>query len=109
VLLVIEDDALAELLDELLTEAGHRVARALDAAALAPDRFDVVLVDLDVRARDALALVDEARRLAPATTMVALLPCGGLPAGERVPCRLTIEKPARLSAVLSAVAGARAI
>jgi hypothetical protein len=50
-----------------------------------------------------VGLVEQARRAAPATTVVALLPCGGLPAGEPVPCHLALEKPARLSAVLSAI------
>jgi CheY-like chemotaxis protein len=108
VLLVVEDDALAELLDELLTDAGHDAARVVDGgdleAAAAARPFDAIIVDLDVRARNGATLVERLRHCSPASTIVALLPCGGLPSGAGpVACHLAIEKPARVAALLSAV------
>jgi len=108
VLLVVEDDALGELLDELLREAGHDVARVTELTTLerAAGRFDAVVVDLDTRTAAAPALVERARRAGGgAARLVAILPCGGLPGGGRpAGCDRTIEKPARLGAVLAAIA-----
>lgn len=108
VLLVIEDETLAELLDETLRDAGHETLRARDGddleALLGARPFDSVVVDLDTRARTGLSLLARLRRSAPSSTIVALLPCGGLPAGiEDVGYHLALEKPARLGALLSAV------
>ena len=106
VLLVVEDDSLAELLDELLREAGHHSARLDDNLPSLPPNADVILVDLDRHARDGVALLTRLRRAAPASTIVALLPCGGLPSGadsEPIDCDVAVEKPARLSAVLAAI------
>ncbi len=107
VLLLVEDEALAELLDEALTTAGHdeQLALTSDVERLVADRgCDVVIVDVDTRARDGATLVARVRRAAPRVTVVALLPCGGLPpSAAPIAYHLAIEKPARLSAVLSAV------
>src|SRR5262249_35282949 len=108
VLLVIEDDGLAELLADALTEAGHAVeiADGLNrlTAALARRAFAAAIVDFDIRTRNAPVLVAQVRRSAPATKVIALLPCGG--SGDRSPAQyhLGIEKPARLSAIVAAVA-----
>jgi len=108
VLILVEDGALAELFFELLREAGHEaelaegledLGRALDGGA-----FDAVIVDLDTRARSGPGLVEEIRARAPATTVIALLPCGGLPPGQpQIPYHLAIEKPARLLTLLAAL------
>jgi DNA-binding NtrC family response regulator len=108
VLLIIEDRALSEVLAEALVEAGHVATQVEDAAstrhALATERFDAAIVDLDTRARDGLGLIAHLRTTKPALTVIALLPCGGLPASSAQPLyHLAIEKPARLAAVLSAV------
>ncbi|MDB4964986.1 MAG: hypothetical protein JWN44_675 [Myxococcales bacterium] len=113
VLLVIEDGALSELLAEVLAEAGHTALLADGESALATAlggaSYDVAIVDLDTRARDGLQLLEYVRRSAPATTLVALLPCGGLPASSAAPAyHLAIEKPAKLVAVLRAVNAAPA-
>jgi DNA-binding NtrC family response regulator len=108
VLLVIEDGALSELLYEALVGAGHRATpveeAAAAAAALAAQPFDAAIVDLDTRARDGLKLIAHLRAEHPRVTIIALLPCGGLRgAPEELGYHLAIEKPARLSAVLSAL------
>ncbi len=110
VLVVIEERALSEVLAEAITDAGHVAAQAEDAAAAeraaAEDDFDAAIVDLDTRAREGVALIARLRALHPRMTIIALLPCGGLPAATRSPVpmfHLALEKPARLSAILSAV------
>ena len=113
VLLVIEDRALSDVLAEALVDAGHVALQVEDAAAARDayeqEGFDAAIVDLDTRARDGVRLIAELRIAYPATTVIALLPCGGLPSGTAPPqYHLAIEKPARLSAVLSAVSVARA-
>jgi DNA-binding response OmpR family regulator len=110
VLVVVEDITLAELLAEALYEAGHVVTLADGPEALratiSSGLYDVALVDLDTRSRDASTLVAELRRESPSTTVVALLPCGGLEADRSaVAYDLAVEKPARLGAILAAVAG----
>jgi DNA-binding NtrC family response regulator len=112
ILLIMEDETLAELLDETLREAGHDTGRLLEhgdvETVLGARAFDVVIIDLDTRARDGAQLVTRLRRWSPASTIVALLPCGGMPANaERIPYHLAIEKPARLGAVLSAINASR--
>lgn len=114
VLIVVDDAALAEMLGDVLGEAGHVAVLASDGdgveAALAAGRFDAAIVDLDTRARNGVQLLVRLRELAPATTAIALLPCGGLPTGAAgLPYHLAIEKPARLSVVLGAVNVARAV
>ncbi|MGZ3427219.1 MAG: hypothetical protein ACXVCV_11255 [Polyangia bacterium] len=107
-LLVVEDRALSDVLAEALVEAGHAATQADDAtaaqSAVAGQRFDAAIVDLDTRAREGASLIARLRVEQPTLTVIALLPCGGLPASMRQPLyHLAIEKPARLSAVLSAV------
>ncbi len=113
VLLVIEDRALSEILSEALVEAGHAATQVEDAAAaqgaLATQHFDAAIVDLDTRARDGDNLIAHLRTEQPGLTVIALLPCGGLRGGAGQPAyHLAIEKPARLSALLSAVSVAHA-
>ena len=108
VLLIIEDRALSELLSEALVEAGHVATQVEDAAsaegALAGERFDAAVVDLDTRARDGVRIIANLRTTHPTLTVIALLPCGGLaPSSPQPLYHLAIEKPARLSAVVSAV------
>lgn len=107
-LLVIEDRALSDVLAEALVEAGHVATQVEDAAAahiaFGEQSFDAVIVDLDTRARDGVHLIARLRAEQPMTTVIALLPCGGLPAtAARPPYHLAVEKPARLAAILSAV------
>jgi DNA-binding NtrC family response regulator len=114
VLLVIEERALSDVLAEALVEAGHVATQVEDAAsalrAVGEQRFDTVIVDMDTRARDGGNLIAHLRSHHPALTVIALLPCGGLPASAGQPLHhLAIEKPARLAAVLSAVNVAHAV
>jgi DNA-binding NtrC family response regulator len=114
VLVIVEDPAFAEVLGEALADAGHLVQLAGDDAklrsALSAARFDAAIVDLDTRARNGVHLLLHIRAVAPATTLIALLPCGGLPSGAAgVPYHLAIEKPPRLAALLRAVAVAHAV
>jgi DNA-binding NtrC family response regulator len=113
VLLVVEDEQLAELLAETLDGAGHETALVNEdgdlEAQLAGRHFDVVIVDVDTRARTGAQLVTRLRRWTPSSTIVALLPCGGLATAQTgtIAYHFAIEKPARLSAVLSAVRASR--
>jgi DNA-binding NtrC family response regulator len=109
VLVVVEDAQLAELLGDALADAGHECqlvqASAGLRAALRQRSFDAAIVDLDSRARDGAELVGLLRAEAPHTTVIALLPCGGLlPLQPRIPYHLALEKPARLQALLAALA-----
>jgi DNA-binding NtrC family response regulator len=108
VLLVIEDRALSDLLAEALGDAGHAATQADDSAgaeaAFAARPFDAAIVDLDTRARDGALLIARLRAAHPATTVIALLPCGGFPSANGAPAyHVALEKPARLAAILAAV------
>ena len=108
VLIVVEDQMLSEVLAESLTGAGHMTVQVEGSGeaerALSVEPFDAAIVDLDTRARDGLALVAHIRAVWPSLTVIALLPCGGLPEDvSQPPFHLAIEKPARLAAVLCAV------
>ena len=112
VLVVVDDGTLAELLVESLLEAGHvpQVAAFTDVieSALECVRFDAVIVDLDTWAREGIRVIDKIRQASPSTTVIALLPCGGMSSElEQVSYHLAIEKPARLKAVLTAVGASR--
>ncbi|HZS37488.1 MAG TPA: response regulator [Polyangia bacterium] len=108
VLLVVDDPTLAELLVEALEDAGHApvVTDGLTTARAAFDRqpFDAAIVDLDTRARNGAEVVSFIREHSPATTVIALLPCGGMPGATRaIAYHMATEKPARLEALLSAI------
>jgi ActR/RegA family two-component response regulator len=113
VLIMVEDPQLADLLLDALCEAGHTAALATSEslpAVLASERFDAAIVDLDTRARDGAVSVGLLRDRAPQTTVLALLPCGGLPPGRNaVPYHLSVEKPARLRDVMTALAASQSI
>lgn len=108
VLLTVDDPAFAELLVEALSDAGHAVTLAEDEAALVGalfrTRFAVAIVDLDGRGRNGARLLTHLRAAAPATKLIALLPCGGLSPDTVAPaCHVALEKPPRLAALLRAV------
>jgi DNA-binding response OmpR family regulator len=112
VLLLLEDETMAELLDETVRGAGHETTCPRDdadvEALLRARPFDVVVVDLDTRAHDGAERVAQLRRGAPTSTIVALLPCGGLPAPVAgLAHTVAIEKPARLAALLAAIDASR--
>ncbi|HZS36755.1 MAG TPA: hypothetical protein VFF06_08015 [Polyangia bacterium] len=114
VLVVVEEPSLLMLLAEALADAGHALAIADDPAglrlAIEQGAFDVVVVDLETRRRDAARLASAIREVDPGTKVVVLLPSTGLPANAK-PLRfhLAVERPARLTAVLTAVALARVV
>ncbi|HEY7955603.1 MAG TPA: hypothetical protein VII38_09930 [Polyangia bacterium] len=109
VLVIVEDPGLADLLRDLLDDSGQD-AYLVDGepelrAALARAPYHAAIVDLDTRARAGAGLIAVLRELAPLTPVIALLPCGGLPPSEPAAAyHLAIEKPARLSALLTALA-----
>ncbi len=113
VLLVVDDVTLAELLIEALEDAGHSsvVVDGIGEARTALERqtFDAAIVDLDTRARDGADVVSFIRERSPSTTVIALLPCGGMPSVPRVAYHLATEKPARLAALLSAIRVSHAV
>ncbi len=113
VLVVVDDATLAELLIEALADAGHSAAvvdgLAEARAALERRTFDAAIVDLDTRARDGAEVVSFIRQRSPATTVIALLPCGGMPPAPRVAYHVATEKPARLKALLSAIRVSRTV
>jgi DNA-binding response OmpR family regulator len=109
VLVVVDDASLAELLLDALGEAGHEalVAESHDAVVrlLTAGPFHTAIVDLDTRSRDTVDLVGYLRRCDADLKVIVLLPCGGdAPSMAAVPYHLAIAKPARLQALLSAVA-----
>jgi CheY-like chemotaxis protein len=112
VVVLVEDPQLEELLIDALAEAGYRgePSTSEDLPALLREKqFDAAIVDLDTRARDGAAIIDRLRRSSPETTILALLPCGGLTRGGAIPYHMSLEKPARLGAVLAALALSRSI
>jgi DNA-binding NtrC family response regulator len=108
VLVIVEDPGLADLLRELLGDSGHDVylidGEAELRAALARVPYHAAIVDLDTRARTGAGLIAVLREHAPHTPVIALLPCGGLPPEPGAAYHLAIEKPARLQALLTALA-----
>jgi DNA-binding response OmpR family regulator len=109
VLVIADDPALIDLLVEALAQAGHLVisAEAEEAIleAIALGRVDAVVVDLDDHRREGAAWARLVRRVSPGSRLVALLPCGGaFPTGATAPCDAALEKPARLGALLAALA-----
>src|SRR5437764_9396108 len=81
ILVVVEDDALGELVGEALLEEGHAVVRADGRGrveqALRDGEFDAAIVDLDTRGLGGAAVIALLRDRAPSTRVIALLPCGG--------------------------------
>jgi CheY-like chemotaxis protein len=110
VLVLVEDDALTDLLLDALARAGHRGQLAANGpreaeAALKRSAFHAAIIDVDARARNGAELVRIVRRVSPSTVVIALLPSGGLPRGQPPPpYHLGVEKPARLGTLLSALA-----
>ncbi len=110
VLVVVEGRAFGDVLRDALTDAGHRgeiLAEREDLRlVLRRKRYHVTIVDVDTRARNGSELIAAIREVSPGTMVIALLPCGGLPSNyPRLAYDLALEKPAKLHAILSAVAG----
>jgi DNA-binding response OmpR family regulator len=107
VILLVEEESLADLLRETLEEAGHacRIAASendqfLDDKSI----FDAAIVDLDTRARRGRSILATLRQARPELFLIALLPCGGLDrSGAKIECDLALEKPARLARLLRAI------
>lgn len=111
VLVLVEDPTLGELLFDALDGAGHRAeVHDLTSELALPDcsRFDAIVVDLDTRAQQGGRLLREIRRVTPQPRLVALLRCGALAVehGDALSaCDVGLPKPARLGAILAALAG----
>lgn len=82
VLLVEDENLIRWAVAETLTDAGHRVieapdaATALRAAGQTAEPFDVVLLDFRLPDSDDLSLVEGIRRLAPASAIVMMTAFG---------------------------------
>jgi DNA-binding NtrC family response regulator len=81
--LLVEDESLIRwAVAETLTDAGHRVIEAPDAATAlravgqTAERFDVVLLDFRLPDSDDLSLVEGIRRLAPGSAIVMMTAFG---------------------------------
>ena len=112
VLVVVDDQTLAELLAEALLDAGHVPQMAENNEVLDGEvdcaLFSAAIVDLDSRSNGGSTVVARIRRDAPSTTIIALLPCGGQASDfKSVHYHLAIEKPARLKTLLAAVSASR--
>jgi DNA-binding NtrC family response regulator len=77
--LVVDDESLIRwAVSETLTQAGHDVVQATDAATAlqavggTPEPFDVVLLDFRLPDSDDLSLLQRIRRLTPATAVVMM-------------------------------------
>ena len=106
---VVEDAGLAELLADALDDAGHASVVAEDLTALelavATDRFDSAILDLDARSLDGADIARRLHERLPALELIVLLPCGGVaPPVAEVPHQLALAKPARLQALLMQIA-----
>jgi len=81
--LVVEDETLIRwAVAETLTEAGHTVLQATDAASAVqavektPEPFDVVLLDFRLPDSDDLSLLERIRQQAPASAVVMMTAFG---------------------------------
>jgi len=104
-ILVAEDNSAVRMAYRLLLKnVGHSVTEAVDGsdavAKLSAGRFDLVVTDLWMPGIDGFGVIAEAKRLHPATPVLALtggaLSTGGPDLGERARTAgadLVIEKP----------------
>ncbi len=104
-ILVAEDNSAVRMAYRLLLKnVGHTVTEAVDGsdavAKLTTGRFDLVVTDLWMPGIDGFGVIAEAKRLHPATPVLALtggaLSTGGQDPGERARAAgadLVIEKP----------------
>jgi DNA-binding response OmpR family regulator len=112
VLVVVDDVSLGELLAETLLEAGHVAQLARPEELLEEEidggTFEVAIIDLNLPVHVGAKLVTKVRREAPATAVIALLPCGATAEEfNGMHYHLAIETPARLRTVLTAVDAAQ--
>lgn len=107
VVVVADDPALTELLVEAIVERGHVAHAVSDAAHVAGllrvFACDAVVIDVDILRRERPSIVDTVRTLAPKARLIALLPCGGLPAMEWLDSDFKLEKPHLLRQLVAAL------
>ncbi len=112
VLVVDDDDAMREMLVELLRDEGYAASEAasVDAALqLASEQeFDVVLSDIKMPERSGLELLGEMRQLRPATPIVLMTAFGSIDAAVdamRAGATDYLTKPIKPTLVRSRVRG----
>jgi PAS domain S-box-containing protein len=111
VLLVDDDEAVAEVASEFLTRAGFQVRVAtsgkegLETFLAARDAFDAVVLDWSMPGVDGAALLAEIRRLAPSLAVVVAsgLDAGSLREGPAAPGLRLVRKPFAPEALVGAL------
>ena len=111
VLLVDDDQLVADVIAEILTERGHNVVATADAAAalnvLAQDHaergagFDLVLTDFVMPGMSGLALITAARQLRPAQRALLMTGHASFLPGDTIHPDEVIRKPFTMAELLS--------
>jgi CheY-like chemotaxis protein len=114
ILVVEDDDAIALVLEDLLTGEGYSVGRAADGAAalsmLPALQPDVIVLDLMMPVLDGWGFRAAQRTLAPELARIPIVLLSGardaLAAGEELGASAVVVKPFALDALLEAIARA---
>lgn len=106
ILIVEDEEVLADSLQDILEDEGHQVSTArngLDALdQLARERPDLVLLDLMLPLVDGLTVLRTLQRDSPATAVVVVTSCAR-EALQGLPVQGFLRKPFSLDALLGAV------
>lgn len=83
-ILIVDDEAeLCEVMDQVLSSQGYKVARAADgleaSRAIAHEHFDMVITDLIMPEKDGIQLISEMRKKHPEVRIVAMSGGGHVP------------------------------
>jgi DNA-binding NtrC family response regulator len=114
VILVVDDEEqMRDIVQQVLTSAGHRVVTAVDGKQagllLAKEKVDLVLTDLLMPDRDGTELITELRKKHPAMPVVAMSGGGRMPRGEYLKiaklfgAHAVLEKPFTAEQLLSTI------
>lgn len=113
ILVIDDDDEIREILDAILTEAGHHVLLAADGRAglelYRRERADCVITDLIMPKKAGIETIFDLLRVDPQARIIAMSGFVGeefLEAGRDVGVRHTIQKPFTQAEVLTAVQAA---
>ncbi|HWA09784.1 MAG TPA: response regulator [Opitutaceae bacterium] len=86
ILVVDDEQPMLDIIQRVLTEAGHRVVTASNGREvgeiLAQVRVDLVMTDLLMPERDGTEVIAELRKTHPSTPIVAMSGGGRMPRGE---------------------------
>lgn len=113
ILVVDDDDAVRDVLVDMLRSGGHEVTAAENGeagvACLQPNRFDLVFTDLGMPGIDGWEVAEAVKRLCPGTTVGLITGWGASLDERRLGERgidLIVSKPFRFQQVLATVAEA---